>query len=41
MKQQKFRTGVTEDREGMKEHKKNGLTDKYWFNNQCREEGNE
>jgi len=29
MEQQKFRTGVTVDRDGMKEHKKKGPTDKY------------
>jgi len=41
VEQQEFRTGVTENRDGMKEHKKKGPTDKYWFNNQCREERNE
>jgi hypothetical protein len=41
MKQQKCRTGVTEGRDGVREHNKKGWTDKYWFNKQCREERSE
>jgi hypothetical protein len=41
MKQQNSRCGVTESREGMEIAQRKGSTDKYWFNNRCREERNE
>jgi len=41
MKQQKFRTDVTEIQRRHERTQKGGPTDKYWFNNQSREEINE